>query len=322
MRGDVMEIVLANPRGFCAGVDRAIAIVNRALECFNPPIYVRHEVVHNKFVVDDLRQRGAVFVDELDQVPDDSIVIFSAHGVSKSVQQEADRRGLKVFDATCPLVTKVHIEVTKYAREGTEAILIGHEGHPEVEGTMGQYDKSGGGKIYLVEDEQDVEALMVRHPEKVAFVTQTTLSIDDTAKVIDALRTKFPKIQGPRKDDICYATQNRQDAVRDLAEKCDVVLVVGSPNSSNSNRLRELAERMGKSAYLVDNADELEKDWFKPDSKIGVTAGASAPEILIKQVIQRLQDWGATPPQELQGREENITFSLPKELRIQVMEVR
>ena len=315
-----MEIVLANPRGFCAGVDRAIAIVNRALECFNPPIYVRHEVGHNKFVVDDLRQRGAVFVDELDQVPDDSIVIFSAHGVSKAVQQEADRRGLKVFDATCPLVTKVHIEVTKYAREGTEAILIGHEGHPEVEGTMGQYDKSGGGKIYLVEDEQDVEALMVRHPEKVAFVTQTTLSIDDTAKVIDALRTKFPKIQGPRKDDICYATQNRQDAERDLAEKCDVVLVVGSPNSSNSNRLRELAERMGKSAYLVDNADELEKDWFKPDSKIGVTAGASAPEILIKQVIQRLQDWGATPPQELQGREENITFSLPKELRIQVIQ--
>ena len=315
-----MEIVLANPRGFCAGVDRAIAIVNRALECFDPPIYVRHEVVHNKFVVDDLRQRGAVFVDELDQVPDDSIVIFSAHGVSKSVQQEADRRGLKVFDATCPLFTKVHIEVTKYAREGTEAILIGHEGHPEVEGTMGQYDKSGGGKIYLVEDEQDVEALVVEHPHKVAFVTQTTLSIDDTAKVIDALRTKFPKIQGPRKDDICYATQNRQDAVRDLAEKCDVVLVVGSPNSSNSNRLRELAERMGKSAYLVDNADELEKDWFKPDSKIGVTAGASAPEILIKQVIQRLQDWGATPPQELQGREENITFSLPKELRIQVIQ--
>ena len=317
-----MEIVLANPRGFCAGVDRAIAIVNRALECFNPPIYVRHEVVHNKFVVDDLRQRGAVFVDELDQVPDGSIVIFSAHGVSKAVQQEADRRGLKVFDATCPLVTKVHIEVTKYAREGTEAILIGHEGHPEVEGTMGQYDKSGGGKIYLVEDEEDVEALVVEHPDKVAFVTQTTLSIDDTAKVIDALRTKFPKIQGPRKDDICYATQNRQDAVRDLAEQCDVVLVVGSPNSSNSNRLRELAERMGKSAYLVDNADQLEKEWFKKESKIGVTAGASAPEILIKQVIQRLQDWGATPPKELQGREENITFSLPKELRIQVMEVR
>ena len=314
-----MEIVLANPRGFCAGVDRAIAIVNRALECFNPPIYVRHEVVHNKFVVDDLRQRGAVFVDELDQVPDDSIVIFSAHGVSKAVQQEAERRGLKVFDATCPLVTKVHIEVTKYAREGTEAILIGHEGHPEVEGTMGQYDKSKGGEIYLVEDEDDVEALVVKHPEKVAFVTPT-LSIDDTAKVIDALRKKYPMIMGPRKDDICYATQNRQDAVRDLAEQCDVVLVVGSPNSSNSNRLRELAERMGKSAYLVDNAEELEKDWFKSDSKIGVTAGASAPEILIKQVIQRLQDWGATPPQELQGREENITFSLPKELRIQVIQ--
>lgn len=320
MREVVMEIVLANPRGFCAGVDRAIAIVNRALECFNPPIYVRHEVVHNKFVVDDLRQRGAVFVDELDQVPDDSIVIFSAHGVSKAVQQEAERRGLKVFDATCPLVTKVHIEVTKYAREGTEAILIGHEGHPEVEGTMGQYDKSKGGEIYLVEDEDDVEALIVKHPEKVAFVTQTTLSIDDTAKVIDALRKKYPMIMGPRKDDICYATQNRQDAVRDLAAQCDVVLVVGSPNSSNSNRLRELAERMGKSAYLVDNADQLEKQWFEAKTKIGVTAGASAPEILIKQVIQRLQDWGATPPKELEGREENITFSLPKELRIQVIQ--
>jgi len=280
-----MEIVLANPRGFCAGVDRAIAIVNRALECFNPPIYVRHEVVHNKFVVDDLRQRGAIFVDELDEVPDDNIVIFSAHGVSKAVQLEAERRGLKVFDATCPLVTKVHIEVTKY---------------------------------YLVEDEQDVEALTVRNPEKVAFVTQTTLSIDDTAKVIDALRKKFPHIQGPRKDDICYATQNRQDAVRDLSKQCDVVLVVGSPNSSNSNRLRELAERMGKTAYLVDNADQLEHGWFRQTTKIGVTAGASAPEILIKQVIQRLQDWGAQAPQELSGCEENITFSLPKELRIPV----
>jgi len=269
-------------------------------------------------VVDDLRQRGAVFVDELDQVPDDSIVIFSAHGVSKAVQQEAERRGLKVFDATCPLVTKVHIEVTKYAREGTEAILIGHEGHPEVEGTMGQYDKKNGGDIYLVEDEDDVAALAVQHPDKVAFVTQTTLSIDDTAKVIDALRQKYPNIQGPRKDDICYATQNRQDAVRDLANQCDVVLVVGSPNSSNSNRLRELAERMGKRAYLVDNADELEQAWFQPNTKIGVTAGASAPEILIKQVIQRLQDWGATAPEELAGREENITFSLPKELRIPV----
>lgn len=315
---DPMEIVLANPRGFCAGVDRAIAIVNRALECFSPPIYVRHEVVHNKFVVDDLRQRGAIFVEELDEVPDDNIVIFSAHGVSKAVQLEAARRGLKVFDATCPLVTKVHIEVTKYAREGIEAILIGHEGHPEVEGTMGQYDLNKGGHIYLVEDEEDVHALNVHDPKKLAFVTQTTLSIDDTAKVIDALRTKFPAIQGPRKDDICYATQNRQDAVRDLAEKCDVVLVVGSPNSSNSNRLRELAERMGKHAYLVDNADELQAEWFEPNSKIGVTAGASAPEILIKQVIQRLQDWGATSPEELNGREENITFSLPKELRIPV----
>lgn len=313
-----MEIVLANPRGFCAGVDRAIAIVNRALEAFNPPIYVRHEVVHNKFVVDDLRQRGAVFVEELDEVPDDNIVIFSAHGVSKAVQVEAERRGLKVFDATCPLVTKVHIEVTKYAREGIEAILIGHEGHPEVEGTMGQYDKKAGGDIYLVEDEADVENLVVRNPERLAFVTQTTLSIDDTAKVIDALRAKFPNIQGPRKDDICYATQNRQDAVRDLANQCDVVFVVGSPNSSNSNRLRELAERMGKKAYLVDNADELKLEMLENISKIGVTAGASAPEILIKQVIQRLQDWGAEVPQELAGREENITFSLPKELRIPV----
>ncbi len=315
-----MEIVLANPRGFCAGVDRAIAIVNRALECFQPPIYVRHEVVHNKFVVDDLRQRGAIFVDELDEVPDDNIVIFSAHGVSKAVQQEAARRGLKVFDATCPLVTKVHIEVTKYAREGIEAILIGHHGHPEVEGTMGQYDKSNGGEIYLVEDEQDVADLQVKHPERVAFVTQTTLSIDDTAKVIDALRQKYPHIQGPRKDDICYATQNRQDAVRDLAEQCDVVLVVGSPNSSNSNRLRELAERMGKAAYLVDNAEQLQADWFQPNTKVGVTAGASAPEILIKQVIQRLQDWGADVPNELDGREENVTFSLPKELRIHIVQ--
>ena len=313
-----MEIVLANPRGFCAGVDRAIAIVNRALECFHPPIYVRHEVVHNKFVVDDLRQRGAVFVEELDEVPDDNIVIFSAHGVSKAVQKEAERRGLKVFDATCPLVTKVHIEVTKYAREGIEAILIGHEGHPEVEGTMGQYDKKNGGDIYLVEDEADVEQLQVRNPDKLAFVTQTTLSIDDTAKVIDALRQQFPNIQGPRKDDICYATQNRQDAVRDLASQCDVVFVVGSPNSSNSNRLRELAERMGKKAFLVDNADELTQEMLLNVEKIGVTAGASAPEILIKQVIQRLQEWGASIPQELAGREENITFSLPKELRIPV----
>lgn len=316
-----MEIVLANPRGFCAGVDRAIAIVNRALECFEHPIYVRHEVVHNKFVVDDLRQRGAIFVDELDEVPDDNIVIFSAHGVSKAVQEEAQRRGLKVFDATCPLVTKVHIEVTKYARNGYEAILIGHHGHPEVEGTMGQYDTQFGGKIYLVEDEQDVADLIVNDPAHLAFVTQTTLSIDDTAKVIEALRNKFPKIEGPRKDDICYATQNRQDAVRNLAEQADVVLVVGSPNSSNSNRLRELAQRMQKPAYLVDNANELEKLWFDGIQKVGVTAGASAPEILIKQVLQRLQEWGATAPQELSGQEENVTFSLPKELRINITQV-
>lgn len=315
-----MQILLANPRGFCAGVDRAIAIVNRALECFGAPIYVRHEVVHNKFVVDDLKQRGAVFVDELDQVPDDAIVIFSAHGVSKAVQQEAEQRQLKVFDATCPLVTKVHLEVMKYSREGIEAILIGHHGHPEVEGTMGQYDKKHGGEIYLVEDEQDVAQLQVNDPEKLAFVTQTTLSIDDTSKVIEALRAKYPLIQGPRKDDICYATQNRQDAVRDLAEQCDVVLVVGSPNSSNSNRLRELAERMGKKAFLIDNADEMEQTWFERNSKVGVTAGASAPEILIKQVLDRLQEWGAIPPQELAGQEENITFSLPKELRIKVVE--
>lgn len=311
-----MDILLANPRGFCAGVDRAIAIVNRALELFEPPIYVRHEVVHNKFVVDDLRNRGAVFVEELDQVPDDAIVIFSAHGVSKAVQAEAQRRGLKVFDATCPLVTKVHIEVTRYARDGIDAILIGHQGHPEVEGTMGQYDKSGGGTIYLVEDEADVARLQVRNPEQIAFVTQTTLSLDDTARVIDALRQRFPQIQGPRKDDICYATQNRQDAVRDLANRCDVVLVVGSPNSSNSNRLRELAERMGKKAYLIDNADQLDPQWFVADAKIGVTAGASAPEVLIGQVIQRLQSWGASLPEELAGRAENIVFTLPRELRI------
>lgn len=316
-----MDILLANPRGFCAGVDRAITIVNRALELFAPPIYVRHEVVHNKFVVDDLRNRGAVFVEELDQVPDDSIVIFSAHGVSKAVQAEAARRGLKVFDATCPLVTKVHIEVTRYSRDGVDAILIGHHGHPEVEGTMGQYDRANGGEIYLVENEEDVEKLQVRNPNKLAFVTQTTLSLDDTARVIEALRTRFPNIQGPRKDDICYATQNRQDAVRDLAAQCDVVLVVGSPNSSNSNRLRELAERMGKKAYLVDNADELEQEWFSAESKVGVTAGASAPEVLIRQVLERLQEWGAHVPLELAGREENIVFTLPKGLRIPVNEI-
>ena len=316
-----MDIKLANPRGFCAGVDRAIEIVNRALEVFGRPIYVRHEVVHNKFVVDDLRARGAVFVDELDQVPDDAIVIFSAHGVSQAVQTEAANRGLKVFDATCPLVTKVHMEVARYAKTGTEAILIGHAGHPEVEGTMGQYDRRHGGEIYLVEDEADVAALAVRDPANLAFVTQTTLSVDDTARVIDALRAKFPQIQGPRKDDICYATQNRQDAVKTLAGQCEVVLVVGSPNSSNSNRLRELAERIGARAYLIDNADQIEKAWLAEAKAVGVTAGASAPEVLIRQVIERLGEWGGNAPEELAGRAEHIVFSMPKELRIPVKAV-
>lgn len=311
-----MYIKLANPRGFCAGVDRAIEIVNRALEVFGPPIYVRHEVVHNKFVVEDLRARGAVFVEELDQVPDDVIVIFSAHGVSKAVRDEAARRGLKVFDATCPLVTKVHMEVVRYSREGRECILIGHEGHPEVEGTMGQYDASNGGAIYLVEDEADVAELQVRNPENLAFVTQTTLSMDDTSKVIDALRAKFPAIGGPRKDDICYATQNRQDAVKQLATDCDVLLVVGSPNSSNSNRLRELAERMGTPAYLIDGAEDLKAEWFEGVDGVGITAGASAPEVLVRGVVDQLRAWGAEGETELDGRPENITFSMPKELRV------
>ncbi|BCA93097.1 MULTISPECIES: 4-hydroxy-3-methylbut-2-enyl diphosphate reductase [Halomonadaceae] len=314
-----VQIKLANPRGFCAGVDRAIDIVNRALDVFGPPIYVRHEVVHNRFVVETLRERGAVFVEELHEVPDDVIVIFSAHGVSRAVQQDAEQRGLKVFDATCPLVTKVHMEVLRYAKRGQECILIGHEGHPEVEGTMGRYDTSHGGKIYLVEDEQDVANLVVNDPAALAFVTQTTLSMDDTAKVIDALREKFPEIQGPRKDDICYATQNRQDAVRELAADSDLVLVVGSPNSSNSNRLRELSERMGTPAYLIDNAEQIEPLWLEGVKRIGVTAGASAPEVLVKGVIDQLQTLGATAPVELQGREENITFSMPKELREQVI---
>ncbi|MBW3503106.1 4-hydroxy-3-methylbut-2-enyl diphosphate reductase [Pseudomonas sp. NKUCC02_KPG] len=314
-----MHIKLANPRGFCAGVDRAIEIVNRALEVFGPPIYVRHEVVHNKFVVEDLRSRGAIFVEELDQVPDNVIVIFSAHGVSQAVRAEAAGRGLKVFDATCPLVTKVHIEVARYSRDGRECILIGHAGHPEVEGTMGQYDAINGGAIYLVEDEKDVANLQVRNPEKLAFVTQTTLSMDDTSRVIDALRARFPAIGGPRKDDICYATQNRQDAVKQLAEECDVVLVVGSPNSSNSNRLRELAERMQTPAYLIDGAEDLQKSWFDGVQSIGITAGASAPEVLVRGVIQQLHAWGATGADELAGREENVTFSMPKELRVRAI---
>lgn len=313
-----MQIKLANPRGFCAGVDRAIDIVNRALDVYGPPIYVRHEVVHNKFVVDSLRDRGAIFVDELDEVPDDKIVIFSAHGVSKAVKNNAQERELKVFDATCPLVTKVHLEVVKYSKEGRECILIGHEGHPEVEGTMGQYDGANGGQIYLVEDTDDVEALEVTNPQQLSYVTQTTLSMDDTAKVIAALRDKFPDISGPRTDDICYATQNRQDAVKQLALECDLVLVVGSPNSSNSNRLRELAERCGAEAYLVDSAKDIDKSWMLNKQSVGVTAGASAPEILVRQVIAALESMGAQQPQELSGKPENISFSLPKELRQKV----
>ena len=310
-----MEIVLANPRGFCAGVDRAIAIVNRALECFNPPIYVRHEVVHNKFVVEDLANRGAVFVEELDEVPDGAIVIFSAHGVSKAVEDEAERRDLTVFDATCPLVTKVHIEVNKFAKTGVDAVLIGHAGHPEVEGTMGRFDPQYGGRIHLIEDVVDVANLDLPADTDLAFVTQTTLSMDDTAEVIDALKNKFPKIHAPRKDDICYATQNRQDAVKELAARCQVVLVVGSPNSSNSNRLRELAERLGAKAHLIDNAGEMQKDWFAGVDTVGVTAGASAPEVLIQEVLDTLQSWGGEKPEELSGILENVTFSLPKALR-------
>lgn len=311
-----MQVKLANPRGFCAGVDRAIDIVNRALDVYGPPIYVRHEVVHNKFVVDSLRERGAVFVDELDEVPDDKIVIFSAHGVSKAVKNNAEMRELKVFDATCPLVTKVHLEVVKYSRDGTECILIGHEGHPEVEGTMGQYDDTNGGRIYLVEDEEDVARLEVQSPDALSYVTQTTLSMDDTAKVIAALRAKYPDIRGPRTDDICYATQNRQDAVKQLALECDLVLVVGSPNSSNSNRLRELSERCGTEAYLIDSANDIDQRWLNGRVSIGVTAGASAPDILVRQVIAALRDYGATEPDELAGKPENISFSLPKELRL------
>ena len=310
-----MEIRLANPRGFCAGVDRAIDIVNRALEVFGPPIHVRHEVVHNRYVVEDLRQRGAVFVEELHEVPDDAIVIFSAHGVSKAVQDEAERRQLQVFDATCPLVTKVHMEVIRYAREGRESILIGHAGHPEVEGTMGQYDKSYGGDIYLVEDEADVASLTVCDESKLAFVTQTTLSVDDTAKVIDALRQRFPAILGPKREDICYATTNRQDAVRQLALECGLVLVVGSVNSSNSNRLRELAERCGADAYLIDEPSQIDADWLKGKTTVGVTAGASAPEDLVQQVIATLKSLGGKDAEEIPGREENIRFSMPKALR-------
>ena len=316
-----MDVILANPRGFCAGVDRAIEIVNRALETLGAPIYVRHEVVHNKFVVDDLKQRGAIFVEELHEVPDGNTVIFSAHGVSQAVRAEAARRDLKVFDATCPLVTKVHLEVSRQCRAGRDMILIGHEGHPEVEGTMGQWQReSGSGQIYLVEDLEDVAALTVQQPEHVSFTTQTTLSVDDTRAVIDALKAKFPAIQGPKNDDICYATQNRQDAVRQLAAKCDLVLVVGSVNSSNSNRLRELAERQGVEAHLIDGADEIDPAWIAGRNHIGITAGASAPDVLVRGVITRLRELGANTLTELDGKPENMVFALPKELRLQLVD--
>ncbi|QYR52440.1 4-hydroxy-3-methylbut-2-enyl diphosphate reductase [Lysobacter soyae] len=316
-----MDIVLANPRGFCAGVDRAIEIVKRAIETLGAPIYVRHEVVHNKFVVDDLRMRGAVFVEELDEVPDGSTVIFSAHGVSKAVREEADRRGLKVFDATCPLVTKVHLEVARHCRAGRDMILIGHEGHPEVEGTMGQWRANeGGGRIYLVEDVEQARTIDIAQPENVAYTTQTTLSVDDTREIIELLRMRFPQMQGPRNDDICYATQNRQDAVRDLTKTCDLVLVVGSPNSSNSNRLRELAERVGVEAYLIDAAEEIQPQWIQGKQCIGVTAGASAPDVLVQGVLQRLKAMGANGLKELEGEPESMVFALPKELRVRLVD--
>ena len=315
-----MDIVLANPRGFCAGVDRAIEIVDRLLDAFGAPIYVRHEVVHNRFVVDDLKQRGAIFVEELDEVPDGNTVIFSAHGVSKAVREEAARRGLKVFDATCPLVTKVHFEVARHCRAGRDVVLIGHAGHPEVEGTMGQWrQEAGKGRIYIVEDMEDVAWLEPGQPENIAYTTQTTLSVDDTRDIIQALRDRFPAIQGPKNDDICYATQNRQDAVRDLARQCDLVLVVGSPNSSNSNRLRELAERDGVESYLIDGAHEIDPRWIDGKQRVGVTAGASAPDVLIDGVIQRLRDLGAAGVGELDGEPENMVFALPKELRLQLV---
>jgi len=311
-----MHIVLANPRGFCAGVDRAIEIVDRALEIHGPPIYVRHEVVHNKFVVDGLARKGAVFVDELIEVPDDAIVIFSAHGVSRAVRLEAQERGVQVYDATCPLVTKVHMEVGLYHRGGRECILIGHAGHPEVEGTMGQYVGEGP-RMHLVESPQDVADLNVSDPDMLAYVTQTTLSMDDTEAVVDALKSRFPNIVGPKKQDICYATQNRQDAVKELAPSCDVFIVVGSPNSSNSNRLRELADKLGTVAYLVDNAEQLEKIWFVGAQKVGITAGASAPETLVKDVLNTLKRWSGQPiVEEAPGKSERVVFSLPKGLSL------
>jgi len=310
-----MKILLANPRGFCAGVDRAIEIVERALALFGAPIYVRHEVVHNRFVVEGLRTKGAIFVDELSEVPEGGTVIFSAHGVSPVVRDAADRRRLKVFDATCPLVTKVHLEVARFSQAGKECVLIGHAGHPEVEGTMGQYDRRFGGDMYLVEKPEDVAALEIRNPLALAYVTQTTLSVDDTARVIDALQARFPAIEGPKKSDICYATQNRQDAVRSLAAKVNVMLVVGSPNSSNSNRLKELAEQQGIRAYLIDDPEAIVADWLDECNFVGVTAGASAPEALVHKVIARLKGLGASAILEEEGRREDVTFSLPVELR-------
>lgn len=310
-----MQIKLANPRGFCAGVDRAIEIVERALDRLEPPIYVRHEVVHNRFVVENLRQKGAIFVEEVDDVPEGSTCIFSAHGVSQAVREHAEERKLTVLDATCPLVTKVHVEVLRYSREGRDVVLIGHAGHPEVEGTMGQFDLSSGAKVHLVEKPEDVEFLEVSDPDRLAYVTQTTLSVDDTAVIIDALRQRFPNVMGPRKDDICYATQNRQDAIRGLAEQCDVVLVVGSANSSNSNRLRELAELVGARSYLIDGPDDIDPQWLAACKAVGVSAGASAPESLVRQVVDRLRELGGESAEELAGREENIIFVLPAMLR-------
>jgi 4-hydroxy-3-methylbut-2-en-1-yl diphosphate reductase len=310
-----MQVLLANPRGFCAGVDRAIEIVERAIALFGAPIYVRHEVVHNRHVVDRLRELGAVFVEELKEVPAGATVIFSAHGVSHAVEDEAKERGLTVFDATCPLVTKVHMEVQRYAREGREVILIGHAGHPEVEGTMGRFDTSFGGRMHLVGSAADVAALAVRDPANLAFVTQTTLSVDDTAEIVAALRRRFPLLATPRKEDICYATQNRQDAVKKLLVDCDLLVVVGSRSSSNSNRLRELAERAGIPGYLVDGPEDLKREWFEGKRSIGVTAGASAPEILVQRVLEQLRAWGAQVPREITGREERVTFGLPRELR-------
>jgi 4-hydroxy-3-methylbut-2-enyl diphosphate reductase len=310
-----MQILLASPRGFCAGVDRAIDIVERAIELFGAPIFVRHEVVHNRHVVDRLRTLGARFIEELDEVPAGATLIFSAHGVSSAVEREARARGFQVFDATCPLVTKVHLEVARYARDARDVVLIGHAGHPEVEGTMGRFDASHGGEIHLVEDVAGAMRLQVRRPESLAFVTQTTLSVDDTQAIVDALRSRFPGLQAPRIEDICYATQNRQDAVKRLLQHCDVLVVVGSVTSSNSNRLRELADRAGIGGYLVDGPDNLQQEWFAGCKAVGVTAGASAPEVLVQQVVERLREWGGEPPREIMGREENVVFSLPRSLR-------